>query len=281
MIFEDYDRIADLVMYFDNNVVLEFIVSLSSKDKYGNRIFFHSEFDYNSDKFSGVDKGHSIKRRMSFYYAINDKRAFNRSITLRPEDVIMLSMIIKNNIFPWYFGSNNKRNIYSIIENKLCITGKYTEVIYSKSEYAYLKFIPIVYTFNDGTYKEGIRMYVSCSEEFVDMEIDKFMGFYYYLSRVDMYSAAASLAAYVKSPPYGINNFNGTGIGSRVKKANDPDIFTTSNNQPYIEGPKREEINNFFANAKAVKRSERLAKEANVKHRKKKSDNDDNKENSE
>ena len=72
MEYSDYDRISDTLMFFNDSTVLEFVVALSSKDRNGNRIFFHSECDYNTNKFNGVDKGHSIKRRMTFYFAINE-----------------------------------------------------------------------------------------------------------------------------------------------------------------------------------------------------------------
>ena len=98
MEFQDYDRISDTLLYFDNNTVLEFVVTLSSKDRSGNRLFFHSEVDYDSNKYYGVDRGHSIKRRMNFYFSINDRRAFDRSFIIRPEDAFTLNLLIKNGV---------------------------------------------------------------------------------------------------------------------------------------------------------------------------------------
>ena len=233
-------------MFFDNNTVLEFVVTLSSKDKNGNRLFFHSECDYDSNKYYGVDKGHSIKRRMTFYYVINDKRAFDRSFIIRPEDALMLTMIIEGQILPWYF--DNKKKIFSIVEGQLKITGTYQDIMFAKNEYSYLRLQPCVYQFEDNTYKEGIRMYVSSENTFVDMEIDKFLGLYYFLSKTDMYSVAASMVSYVKTTPYGVNTFNASGLGGSYRSKgviDNPDVFLPENTSGKIE-TRDKEMDNFF-----------------------------------
>ena len=254
MEFQDYDRISDTLLFFDNNTTLEFVVTLSSKDKSGNRVFFHSECDYDSNKYYGVDKGHSIKRRMSFYFAINDKRAFDRSFIIRPEDAMMLSMVMKSQILPWYF--DPKRKIFSFVEGQLRITGTYQDVYFAKTEYSYLRIQPCVYKFDDGTYKEGIRMYVSSESVFVDMEIDKFMGLYYFISQTDMYSAACGLASYAKTPPYGINKFSmGLGGNNRYNVDNkdtfNPDIDSSNTSSKHDR-----EVNDFFSRVNKPKPKE-------------------------
>ena len=240
--FIDYDRISDTLMFFSDSIMLEFVVNLSSKDKNGNRVFFHTEIDYDSNKYYGVDKGHSIKRRMTFYYVINDKRAFDRSFIIRPEDAMMLTMIIESQILPWYF--DPKRNIFSIIEGQLKIIGKFQDITFAKNEYSYLKFSPCVYRFEDNTYKEGIRMYLS-SDTYVDMEIDKFLGLYYFLSKVDMYSVACSMATYAKVEPYNVNAISMNGLGSSNRRLLDnPNMFSPEDNS---SSEKQKAMNNFFS----------------------------------
>lgn len=246
MEFQDYDRIADTLLFFDNNTILEFVVTLSSKDKNGNRIFFHTEVDYDSNKYYGIDKGHSIKRRMSFYFAINDKRAFDRSFIIRPEDAMMLNMVIKSQVLPWYF--DPKKKIFSFVDNTLKITGQFQDVLFAKTEYAYLRLQPCIYSFEDGTFKEGIRMYVSSQEVFVDMEIDKFMGFYYLLSNTDMYSAACNLATYAKCPPYEVNKFS-VGLAGAANKVDMKDFGFEDNRTA-------KEKNDFFNRVKTTKKKQ-------------------------
>lgn len=244
MEFQDYDRISDTLLYFDNNTVLEFVVNLSSKDRAGNRLFFHTEVDYDSNKYYGVDKGHSIKRRMTFYFAINDRRAFDRSFIIRPEDAMMLDMLIKSQILPWYFDS--KRKIFSFIDNELKIVGQYQDVVFARNEYSYLRLQPCIYKFDNGTFKEGIRMYVSSQEVFVDMEIDKFLGFYYFITNTDMYAAAASLVTYAKCPPYEINKYSMGLTGGSLKAIDSPDVFRADIEQQQSSTRYNSAMNDFF-----------------------------------
>lgn len=255
MNFSDYDRISDTLMFFNNDTVLEFVVTFSSRDKNGNRIFFHMECDYDSNKYIGVDKGHSIKRRMSFYFAINDRKAFDRSFIIRPEDAMMLTMLIESQILPWYF--DQKRKIFSIVEGQLKIIGKYQDIVFAKNEYSYLRFVPCVYTFNDNTFKEGIRMYVSSDSAYVDMEIDKFMGLYYYISRTDMYGAACSLATYAKVAPYGINNYNPSGLSGAGKSQLDYSDNFLPDNSVGMNDVRNKQINDFFNKVVKKKKSKK------------------------
>ncbi len=250
--FSEYDRISDTLMFFNDFTILEFVVIMSTKDKNGNRISFHSECDYNTNKYSGVDVGHSIKRRMTFYYAINDRRAFNRSFIIRPEDAMTFIMLIESQILPWYFDS--KRKIFSFVEGQLKVTGQYQDIYFAKNEYSYLKLQPCVYSFDNGTYKEGIRMYVSNEEVYVDMEIDRFLGLFYFVSRVDMYSVASNMVTYAKMPPYNVNlfSYNGlTGGGQRLQLTN-PDNFLPED--PTVVNEEDVKMNNFF-NRTATKKS--------------------------
>lgn len=246
MEYQDYDRISDTLMFFNNDTVLEFVVNLSSRDKNGNRLFFHSEVDYDSNKYYGIDKGHSIKRRMTFYFAINDRKAFDRSFIIRPEDTLMLAMIIKSQILPWYFDPIKK--IFSFVEGQLKITGNFKDVIYSKNEYSYLRLTPCVYSFEDNTYKEGIRMYVSSDHVYVDMEIDKFMGLYYYLTYTDMYSVACNIVTYAKVPPYGLNTYSMSGLASGIKTQaiDNADLFLPGDQTNKKVNNYNKEVNDFF-----------------------------------
>ena len=184
---------------------------------------------------------------MNFYFSINDRRAFDRSFIIRPEDAFTLNLLIKNNILPWYFGGQQKK-IFSFVGNELKITGQFQEVVYARNEYAFLRFQPCVYRFEDGTYKEGIRMFVSSQDTFVDMEIDKFLGFYYLLTTTDMYTAAAAVVAYAKMPPYGINKFSMGLAGAASRAIDNPDAFR--NDVPFNPQSNQKfdnkETNDFF-----------------------------------
>lgn len=208
--FSDYDRVSDTLLYLSNTITLNFNVILSRKDRNGGRSFFHYETEYGS-KYIGVDKGRSIKRFMSFFFTIDNKEDFLNNFVLKPQDIYFLTTIIENKLFPLYFDPTKR--IYKVIDNRLVIKGDFEPVIYAQSEYKYLGFTPIIYTYEDNMYKEGVRITINSESDYVDLDIDKFIGFYYILKNTDMYSAACNMTSYAKIPPYGVNVYSQQGLG--------------------------------------------------------------------
>ena len=245
--FTDYDRVVDNIFYFTQNISMSFTVVMSRKNQSNNhRMFFQYETEYSS-KYSDTNIGRSIKRNINYYYTIDNKNDFANGFILRPQDVELMCMVIGNQIMPWLIG--NKR-IFGITKDKsrLIIKGEFSPVIYAQSEYKYLKFVPIVVTFEDGTYKEGIRMYLNSDSEFADMDLDKFLGLYHILRTTDMYAVACSMLNYAKMPPYGVNTFRMSGLGGGYVNNdwdNSDDISELKNNKG--------KGNSFLDNAKAKK----------------------------
>lgn len=192
MNFEDYDRVVDTLLYLTDSITLSFITVMSSRVN-GVRRFCHSETHATNN---------SIKRSMRFYFSIDDKTAFGEGIVLRPGDVQILTMLVEKKIFPWYF---SEESIYKIIEDKLVLIKSVDKVDFIQSEYKFLSFTPIVYQSDDNSYKQGIRMYMNRQEDFIDMDIDKFMSFYGILKNTDMYAAANVALTYAKTGSNDIN----------------------------------------------------------------------------
>ena len=239
--FTDYDRITDNLMYLSNTITLNFHVILSRKSKEGNRVFFQYETCSHS-KYRDQDIGRNIKRNMSFYYTIDNKNDFANGLILRPQDVKLLTMLINQQVIPWYF--DQRKRLFSIKDDKLIIKGEYKPVIYSQSDYKYISFSPIIYTYEDQTFKEGVRINLNSSSEYADLDIDKFMGFLYILESTDMYAVASNLAVYAKIPPYGINVYSMTGLGGGYVQDNWNSSSETNNNSKkkgnsFLDGLKR------------------------------------------
>lgn len=192
MKFEDYDRVVDTLLYLSDNITFSFITVMSSKVN-GVRRFFHSET---------YATNNSIKRNMRFYFSLDDKTSFGEGIVLRPGDVQILTMLLENKVFPWYF---SEESIFKIIDDRLAIIGHFEKADFIQSEYKYLSFVPIVYQFKDDQYKQGIRMYINHQEDYIDMDIDRFMNFYGILKNTDMYAAACNAVTYAKTGGNGIN----------------------------------------------------------------------------
>ena len=203
--FTDYDKISDILMYFNKDITLKFNVSLSYTNKNNKRIPFHSEYSYSSSKGDGY-LAQSVKRQITCYFSIDDSKNFDNNIIIRVQDIIFLRTLLINNVLPWIMGS---RRIYGFDDDdKLIIKGTFNQADFPLNDQKFISFIPIVIDYNDNTSKEGIRMIINHRDNIIDMDINKFMEFYYFITDMDMYSVASSMLCYIKSAPYGENTYN-------------------------------------------------------------------------
>ena len=208
--FVNYDRITDCLLWLGrtgngDSVQLKFVVDLVKLDQYNNERHFHSESKFYSKKLQRNSQ--SISRTYSCYYVINAGME-NLGCLLRPADVQMLNMLIESNILPWFIGD---KRIFSMKGDTMRILGDYIEQVLPISERTYLKFIPIVITFEDtNSYKEGLRIEINSKDTCVDITIDKFLEFVYILRNTDMINLAAAMINYVKIPPYNVNVIQGS-----------------------------------------------------------------------
>ncbi len=206
IVYLDYDRISDILIYFSKEITLKFNVSLANKDKDGRRRFFHREAIYQS-KYSNVGEVISIKRELNFYFSIDDSRNFQNGVMIGVQDVFLFKILADKNIIPWYIGN---RSIFSTSpdDGSIILTGKYKPQQFVLSDYKYLEFLPIVIRYEDGKTSFGVRMNINNPENYVDMDLNKFLAFYHIITNTDMYVAACSMVNYVKTQPYGINTFS-------------------------------------------------------------------------
>ncbi len=208
--FTDYDRITDRLMFLSAIITLNFTVTLAKKDKAGNRTHIHYEAEYSS-KFRDQNVARSIKRDIIYYFTLDNSEDFGNGLVLRPQDVEILKLLLNQRILPWFFGTNRA---FDIKDNKLYLKEFGEPVIYAQSDYKFVSFAPIVFEYEDGKFKEGIRIYLNNQASFADLDIDKFMQFVNIIKCTDMYNAALTMINYVKIPPYGINNHRSVGLGS-------------------------------------------------------------------
>lgn len=204
--FLDYDRISDILIYFSQDISLKFNVHLGKKDKDGHRRFFHRETRYQS-KYSNVGPVVSIKRDMNFYFSIDDNRNYLNGVMIGIQDIYLFKMLVDTNILPWFIGNKNIFGTHPD-DGSIIIKGKWKPQQFILSDYKYLEFMPIVLLYDDEKSNYGIRMIINNPENFVDMDLNKFLAFYTILTTTDMYAVASSMIDYVKNGPYGINMYN-------------------------------------------------------------------------
>jgi len=243
--FLDYDKISDTLMYFSEYITLQFCVSLSRKQSKTNKVLrFHSEYKYRNND-DGRDC-YSIKRNFNAYFILNDSRDYNNSFVIRTQDIVLLQMVMQNNIIPWFIG--NKRIFGLDDKHNIIIKGKYSPVDFPISDYKYISFLPIVCVYEDGATKEGIRLVINDSGNFVDIDVNKFMEFYYYICNTDMYTAAVTLLNYVKMSPYGQNmmDIDNPSFGNNRYYEDSYEEWDSHKYRGNSNGQKKE--NNFFKN---------------------------------
>lgn len=232
--FVDYNKITDRIMFFDKYFTLNFTVNMYSKRKEDNRIFPNvAEYSYYN---SAQDKNViSIKRNIDCAFVILHSQDKDVFLSIKPKDIYMLVYALDNMVIPWFIGD---KRIFSYDNNKnLILKGKWSDVELPLSDFSYLRFAPIVLNYVDGTYKEGIRMFINTDMCYVDYSIDKFFEFYYYIKNTDMYGAAQNMLQFVKTKPYGNN----------LRNMND-DISTPVQSNTHSDDSNK--LGNYFAKHK-------------------------------
>ena len=207
--FNDYDKLVDTLLWFSSDINLRFNVQLSIKNKDGMRQSFHQEFSYNS-RFFDTSLSRQIRRNIDCYLSIDIKNDFTNSIQIRYHNMIMLKLKL-NNVAQWF------TTLYKIKEDKLYIGGKYKNEQTVLEGGKCIEFEPIVITYDDGKCSGGVRMYINTKSVSVDIDINKFMAFYYLISTFNMYQSAITLINYLERPEYGTNNF---AIGGDPRNSN-------------------------------------------------------------
>ena len=61
-----YDKIQDIILFFSKDITLRFNVSLSYKDRNGNKRFFYNEYQYDS-RYLNISSVIGIKRNIRAY----------------------------------------------------------------------------------------------------------------------------------------------------------------------------------------------------------------------
>lgn len=201
--FVDYDKITDTIAWLSRDVTLEFSVLLAKKGKDGKRYHFHKEFKYDS-RYVNKGKTYSIKRDFDYYLNIKVRDNFDASIMIRAKDMIALRQRL-HIIYKWL--TNGKLFKYDN-EGKLIIVGKPTPIDLPNLSGKFIRFTPIVITYDDEyekeTQKPGVRIFLN-GDYPVDINIDSFMELLYFIDGFEMYQCALAIVDYLGKPDYPVN----------------------------------------------------------------------------
>lgn len=199
-LFNIYGKISDTMMYFNDQYRLEFYVQLIRKGKNGVGIPFHSETEYyNKNLDQDVV---SVRRTFSYGILLNNVSSFEDSVVIKPKDIPIIQYHMNNKILSWYMG--DQRLFVLDEDNRLCMIAN-DQVEIPLSETSFIMFAPMIIDYEDGTSKEGCRLYINSFNNYINMNLDKLTEFIYYVCNTDFYNAAISMLTYIKCGPYGVN----------------------------------------------------------------------------
>lgn len=200
--FMDYEKISDDLCYLGKGIILRFNVQLARKNS-GNktREYCIKEFKYGTSKYINKNNLITVRRSFDYYISFDVTNDFENSIMIRPKDMFNLQNKI-NMVYKWF------NTIFKVKNNKLIISGNWNKIkVGNLSENKYIAFEPVIIEFNDNTCTSGVRLYINSDTVFTDIDIDKFMGLVYLLSKIDMYQCALSIMSSIPYE-YGQNIYN-------------------------------------------------------------------------
>lgn len=208
---EQYEKLVDDVYFLGNAVVLRMNVVLAKKSDDGRRFYYHNEFLYSTNKYIDTNQIVTMRRSFDYFLTIENNKYIDgekESLMIRIQDMLILRQLLSN-VYAW-FTSQQYRNLFAFSKGKLILLDKVDPIVISGLALGkYLSFEPTIVSYDNAEY-EGVRMYLNSKSNYVDMTVDRFMGFYYLISTIDLYQSAQLLLNYHGRPEMGthVTTFN-------------------------------------------------------------------------
>lgn len=203
------DKISDDVYAIAPNVVLRFNVSLS-KISGGKRYHFHKEYEYQS---KGIQQPLvTIKRSFDYYLSFEspqkDDNGNKLFIRIGAQEYFLLNKGLEE-VVAWFTDKKYSKLFVSDRGNLILTAPIPNFRIENLPMQKYIEFSPTIIDrgIANADKEPGIRIEFGDSSYVVNINLDKFMGLYYIISRFNMYQAAATLINYTARPPFGTNRF--------------------------------------------------------------------------
>lgn len=205
ILYEQYDKISDDLLFLSNNVIVRFNVVLSRfSDKYG-RMLFHREYEYQSEnsKLPLI----TIRRQFDYFLSIDNIKSMDNqmreSIRFGINEILLLKQAL-NNAFLWF--SDEKYKDLFMSKNGTLVLAKtvnpiqLTDLPFGKA----LSIEPTIYKVFD---KEatGVRICLNDKSNYADIPLNKLMGLIYLINNLNMYESAQAMVNYIQRPEPGYN----------------------------------------------------------------------------
>lgn len=245
IVHNQYEKIADDIYVLGQDIILRMNVTLGRKKRDGNRYSYHNEYMYSSNKYIDMNQLITVRRSYDFFMTLENMTSgnFHNSIMIRPQD--MYNIQAKLDQCRRWFTNEEFKNLYAYSDdNKLVIVDEPVPItIKGLAADKRIVIEPTIITYEKAQL-EGVRMYINDVNNYVDVNLDRFMGFIYLMNTIDMYGAAQSMVSYIGRPEIGdnimvfsggqddfTNNEKTTGIKNRrannIKKTRSKSFFDT------------------------------------------------------
>ena len=250
MEFMKYDKITDDVYLLGPNTVLRFNVSLSKITSDGKRYHFYKEFEYGS-RATDYPELLTIKRSFDYYFSleniqkskVTDDKAY---IRIGLYDIHKFRTQL-NQVYSW-FTDKKFKSLFASNKGNIILTSPIPEsTVGGYPQNKFLRFVPTV--IDNGTGKRfmepGVELDLSDYNNYVTMNIERFMGLYYTIMTFNMYQAAQNMVGYIGFPsgfnriemqtnnqpsnPYNIQTFSEEEFDGKINGVNDRVIGNRKN----------------------------------------------------
>lgn len=202
-----YDKISDDIMILGRNSILRFNVSLSNYNQDGKRQNYHKEFLYEKNGQLIAMMRRSFDCFFSFENIVPQENGQKEFIRIGLIEFLAFQYKIKE-CAEW-FTSPKYEDLYAINQyNKLIIQRKIQTALERLPMQKYLLFEPSIIEYDNGTLERAIRIYMNSPDNFVDLNIDRYMALWYIITNFNMYQSAQLMLNYLQRPDYGTNMLN-------------------------------------------------------------------------
>lgn len=193
----NYEKISDDIYSLGFNMILRFYVVLNRySDKFGKENY-HREYEYYSGQSRSIVR--NIRRSFDYHLTIENERntdALQKDyINIRAHH--MMKFIRTMEIGMSWFSDERYADMYQIKNSHLILVNHPKPLRLDLDLGRSITFEPIVYSDRLNNECQGVRMYLNQDSNYCDMSLDKYIGLYYIVSKMDMYNIACSMVNYL------------------------------------------------------------------------------------
>lgn len=199
--YSKYEKISDDIMIIANRIILRMNVGLSYYTNDNKRINFHREIEYYSQK---ANKNLiNIKRNFDYYLTI--EHTINKDyIRIGINDIIKLRYALHEAYK--FFTSKEYKDLYAKNNGELMMLQHPDPIIITDLPMdKYLQFEPSIFVNFRGESERGLRMFLSSTESYCDISINRLEGLIYIIDTIDLFQCAQNMINYIERPDYGTN----------------------------------------------------------------------------